>query len=322
MKISISIATLLAVAAAAPAPQIVTVYQVSTQVINPDGSLYTNVAAAPVAAAPASPALVAPSYSAAAAAPAAAPSATQASTSFTSSTANLIISFIQKLFGSSSDPEPPSTTSASTAVVVAPVASPSTTGLAANYLVSTASTTLSTVAAQSVVSVVSASPTSLKPSFPPTLSSSSPSSSPTSSSSPLDSWAQNILAEHNSKRALHSAPALTWDTDAYNYAQNYANQYDCSGTLTHSHGPYGENLAAGYSTGADAVDAWYNEGSTFDYSAANTYNHFTQVVWKSTTKVGCAYKDCRAQNWGYYIICSYDPAGNVIGEEAANVLAN
>jgi len=92
--------------------------------------------------------------------------------------------------------------------------------------------------------------------------------------------------------------------------------------LTHTHGQYGENLACGYKDGPSAVKAWYDEGETYDYSTANEYNHFTQLVWKDTTKLGCAYKDCSAENWGLYIICSYDPAGNVIGKEKQNVLAN
>lgn len=133
-------------------------------------------------------------------------------------------------------------------------------------------------------------------------------------------FAKAILDSHNSYRALHRAPALSWSQDAYDYAQNNAENYDCSGVLTHTHGKYGENLAAGYSGGPASVKAWYDEGETYDYSSANTYNHFTQVVWKSSTQLGCAYKDCRSNGWGLYVICEYDPPGNVIGEETENVL--
>lgn len=135
-------------------------------------------------------------------------------------------------------------------------------------------------------------------------------------------FAVSILDAHNTKRALHSAGELSWDKTLYEYAQNYADKYDCSGTLTHSGGQYGENLAVGYSSGPSALDAWYNEGNNYDYSAASVYDHFTQVVWKSTTKLGCAYTNCKAENWGLYVICSYDPAGNVVGEIAQNVLSN
>lgn len=133
-------------------------------------------------------------------------------------------------------------------------------------------------------------------------------------------FAKAILDSHNSYRALHDAPALSWSQAAYDYAENNAENYDCSGVLTHTHGQYGENLAAGYSSGPASVKAWYDEGDTYDYSSADTYNHFTQVVWKSTTQLGCAYKDCRSKGWGLYVICEYDPPGNVIGEEKENVL--
>ncbi|ODV83196.1 hypothetical protein CANARDRAFT_203592, partial [[Candida] arabinofermentans NRRL YB-2248] len=128
-----------------------------------------------------------------------------------------------------------------------------------------------------------------------------------------------ILAEHNIKRALHGVDDLSWDSTLASYAQAYADKYDCSGTLTHSGGKYGENLALGYTT-TGSVDAWYSEGDDYSYgSGCSVYDHFTQVVWASTTKVGCGYKYCSSY-WGTYIVCSYDPAGNVVGECDANVL--
>ncbi|CCE86547.1 Piso0_005043 [Millerozyma farinosa CBS 7064] len=133
-------------------------------------------------------------------------------------------------------------------------------------------------------------------------------------------FAKDTLDAHNKYRKEHNVGDLSWDVDAYKYAKNVADKYDCSGVLTHTHGPYGENLASGYPSGPAAVKAWYDEGKSYDYSSANTYNHFTQVVWKSTTKVGCAYKNCQWNNWGLYVICSYSPAGNMIGQESQNVL--
>ncbi|QPG75652.1 hypothetical protein FOA43_003009 [Brettanomyces nanus] len=144
-------------------------------------------------------------------------------------------------------------------------------------------------------------------------------SSATSSASSSDSsFASEILAEHNAKRALHGVSDLTWDDTLASYAQDYADNYDCSGTLTHSGGSYGENLALGYST-TGSVDAWYSEGDDFDYTSCNVYDHFTQVIWKSSTKLGCGQKKCN-DYWGTYIICSYDPAGNMVGDCPSNVL--
>lgn len=133
-------------------------------------------------------------------------------------------------------------------------------------------------------------------------------------------FALEMINAHNQYRQLHQAPNLSWDLTLALYAQANADSYSCSGSLQHTGGPYGENLAAGYSSGLDSVSAWYNEINDYDWSSTSTFNHFTQVVWKSTTKLGCAYKDCRSNNWGLYVVCEYDPAGNMIGEVSENVL--
>ncbi|ODV93974.1 hypothetical protein PACTADRAFT_19980, partial [Pachysolen tannophilus NRRL Y-2460] len=143
-----------------------------------------------------------------------------------------------------------------------------------------------------------------------------------SASASLSTFASEILEEHNSKRALNQAPALTWNSTLETYAANYASEYDCSsGVLEHSDGPYGENLALGYDT-IPAVDAWYDEISLYNFSDpgfSESTGHFTQVVWVSSVQLGCAYKDCGSY-YGQYTICEYSPAGNVLGEFAENVL--
>ncbi|KAH3666004.1 hypothetical protein OGAPHI_004193 [Ogataea philodendri] len=184
---------------------------------------------------------------------------------------------------------------------------------------STSSTESSTSSTESSTSTTSTpSPTTLSTSSTESTTSSSTSSTEAATSSSSDFQSQ-ILNEHNAKRELHGVDALTWDDTLAQYAQAYADKYDCSGTLTHSGGQYGENLALGYST-TGTVDAWYSEGDNYDYgSSCSVYDHFTQVVWKSTTKVGCGYKHCNSY-WGTYVVCSYDPAGNFVGECDSNVL--
>jgi hypothetical protein len=52
--------------------------------------------------------------------------------------------------------------------------------------------------------------------------------------------------------------------------------------------------------------------------------NFTQLVWKSTTQVGCRRRQCDALSYGlmgYYVICYYSPKGNVEGEFGENVQA-
>ncbi|KAL6937954.1 hypothetical protein ACO0RG_004480 [Hanseniaspora osmophila] len=159
-----------------------------------------------------------------------------------------------------------------------------------------------------------------------TVETSTTSSSASSSSSTTDDFSSQVLAQHNQKRSLHKSTSdLSWSSDLASTAQSYADSYDCSGTLVHSHGDYGQNLALGYSLydGTTAVDGWYDEISQYDFSNpgfSSSTGHFTQVVWKGTTQVGCGYKNCNNE-WGTYLVCNYQSAGNVLGQFSENVMA-
>lgn len=131
------------------------------------------------------------------------------------------------------------------------------------------------------------------------------------------SFSRKMLDLHNEKRLFHRSQPLRWNASLYEFATNYASSYDCSGQLVHSGGPYGENLAAGYST-RGAVNAWYDEGKTYRYGTEAVYDHFTAVVWNNTNSIGCSYKECN-NAWGTYIICSYYPPGNIVGSSKRNV---
>ncbi|KAJ3841064.1 PR-1-like protein [Lentinula raphanica] len=162
-------------------------------------------------------------------------------------------------------------------------------------------------------------------------SSSSSSTASTSSGSngsdASDSDVQKYLSDHNSIRAQHGAAALTWSNDAAAKAQQWANNcvFEHSGG---SLGPFGENLAAGTgsSYGIDqAIDSWSSEASQYNPSNPEA-SHFTQMVWKATTQVGCAVASCSGifdASFGLasFYVCEYSPQGNVIGEFAQNVQA-
>lgn len=172
-----------------------------------------------------------------------------------------------------------------------------------------------TSSSTSTSTLTSASASTAAPASTSATSSSSPSSGEIASAND-PTWAQEMLGLHNEKRALHSAGALTWDSEVYAYAQAYADKFTCGGSLVHSGGQYGENLALGFSTAESAFNAWYSEGDNYDYSTATTFDHFTAIIWKGTTKLGCAYKAC---DQGRYTICSYDPAGNIVGYGTENL---
>ncbi|CAG7853373.1 SubName: Full=Uncharacterized protein {ECO:0000313/EMBL:CCA77816.1} [Serendipita indica DSM 11827] len=132
------------------------------------------------------------------------------------------------------------------------------------------------------------------------------------------------LAAHNSARSQHGASPVSWSDELAGFAQEWAN--NCQ--FQHSQGKFGrvgENLAAGtgqYSI-EDMVGDWVAEVT--DYNPSNPKaSHFTQVVWKATTQIGCAKQTCTGifgNTPATYYVCEYREAGNVIGNFAANVQA-
>lgn len=156
-----------------------------------------------------------------------------------------------------------------------------------------------------------------------------PSPTPPPFSGTLDTEMQAAFDEHNRLRAKHNVADLIWDEELANQAQSWA-----SGCKD-EHSGSGENLWAGTGTGsafsgAAAVGSWYKELTTpgYDFSSPGSQagtGHFTQVVWKSTTRVGCAVQNCEPlepEGWNpaNFFVCEYYPAGNYPGGYAGNVL--
>jgi pathogenesis-related protein 1 len=135
-----------------------------------------------------------------------------------------------------------------------------------------------------------------------------------------------ITRAHNVVRAEVGVPGLTWDPSVAATAAAYAARcvFQHSGTAG-----LGENLAAyapsGGHTGQDAVNSWAAEKANYDY-ASNTCaagmvcGHYTQVVWKNSTNLGCGVQACNTNspfagfpNWEIWV-CNYSPPGNFVGQ--------
>ena len=65
----------------------------------------------------------------------------------------------------------------------------------------------------------------------------------------------------------------------------------------------------------------YNEISLYSYkspSFSTATGHFTQMIWKKSTHIGCA--AAKSKKTGrVYIACNYWPRGNVLGKFKDNV---
>lgn len=138
-----------------------------------------------------------------------------------------------------------------------------------------------------------------------------------------------VLNRHNTLRSLHGVGALTWNQDLADYAQSYIDSlsggsYDTclSQTLIHSSRSgldYGENLAYGTITAVEAVNLWYNELINYNFASPQNsngtfeqYGHLTQLLWASSTEIGCVVESCDTWNPDrIYVICEYSREGNL-----------
>merc|ERR1719318_1184343 len=71
------------------------------------------------------------------------------------------------------------------------------------------------------------------------------------------------------------------------------------------------------------MKGWHDEKNMFSYGqyACGSSCHYTQIIWHTTTKVGCAITKCNPlYAWGqginnaYYLVCFYKDSGNMMGE--------
>ncbi|XP_042584597.1 cysteine-rich secretory protein LCCL domain-containing 2-like [Cyprinus carpio] len=153
---------------------------------------------------------------------------------------------------------------------------------------------------------------------------------------------EEILQLHNKLRGAVYPTAsnmeyMVWDDELEKSATYWAEQCQWE------HGPkdllmsIGQNLAVHwgrYRSPAYHVQAWYDEEKDYTYPYPHECNpwcpercsgpmctHYTQLVWATTNRVGCAVHTCSRINvWGevwenaIYLVCNYSPKGNWIGE--------
>ena len=143
---------------------------------------------------------------------------------------------------------------------------------------------------------------------------------------PPQSMATRILELHNRERAAVGAPPLVWDETLAQSAASYGPTLASLGHLQHSprdtRPGQRENLAMGSSGYYDYLAMtgfWINEKRNFfpgqvpNVSRTGNWEdvaHYTQMIWKGTTHVGCALQHGGSMD---YLICRYSPPGNTDG---------
>ena len=134
-----------------------------------------------------------------------------------------------------------------------------------------------------------------------------------------------VLGQHNTYRAALQLPFLTWSDELAADARAWAVHLAAIGKGDHDlriRGREGENIwwgTAGAFSYTDMVSFWGSEKKDFVNDVfpncrqgKAVVGHFTQVVWKNTTSVGCALASNGDTD---YLVCRYSPAGNIIGQK-------
>ncbi|CAN6209251.1 unnamed protein product [Urochloa humidicola] len=135
---------------------------------------------------------------------------------------------------------------------------------------------------------------------------------------------QDFVDLHNAARNDVGVGPVSWDDNVAAFAQSYAAQRAADCALQHSSGSgYGENIFVGGAgkdwSASDAVGLWVAEKQWYDHGSnscsapqGQSCGHYTQVVWRDSTTIGCARVVCN--NGGVFITCNYNPPGNFIGQ--------
>ena len=149
----------------------------------------------------------------------------------------------------------------------------------------------------------------------------------------LTFFEQDCLDRHNSLRFRHGTGALVWDEAIASGARNWSQFLLQNQSLLHDRThPFGENLGFLAITPAQnicnsaaetscvrcsqIVDQWYSEISNFNFNVGTPkdpslpYLHFTQLVWRSSSKLGMG---VASEGNSHYFVARYDPRGNVGG---------
>ncbi|XP_019955538.2 glioma pathogenesis-related protein 1 isoform X1 [Paralichthys olivaceus] len=146
----------------------------------------------------------------------------------------------------------------------------------------------------------------------------------------------DCVREHNSARSSVSPPAndmlyMTWDKDLAIIAKTWAGhckfehnpQLKDVPSLHPNFSPIGENIWTGSPSLFDvtlAIKKWVDEKEHYNYQenkCSKVCGHYTQVVWGSTYKVGCAAHLCPGGVAGFnsmegvVFVCNYGEAGNM-----------
>jgi uncharacterized protein YkwD len=139
-------------------------------------------------------------------------------------------------------------------------------------------------------------------------------------------FANMVLAVHNRERAAVHVDPLVWSNKVAAGAKLWAEHLVATGEFAHSsytdRNGTGENLAARAPSTtavplAQMQQGWIAEKNSYQgkpsATGTNVTGHYTQMVWRATTAVGCGTASGGAGGGRDVLVCRYSPAGNTGG---------
>ena len=144
---------------------------------------------------------------------------------------------------------------------------------------------------------------------------------------PRTNFNDRILAAHNRERAEMSVPPLEWDDKLATNAADWAGHLSRTGRFEHSPDAPGQEVEGeniwggtpGYYLPENMIRLWIAEKKNFQpgvfpsnsrSGAVEDVSHYTQLVWRKTSRVGCA---VNADGKEEILVCRYSSPGNVVG---------
>ena len=150
----------------------------------------------------------------------------------------------------------------------------------------------------------------------------------TGATAPEPDVKEQILASHNAERARRGVGPLRWNDNLALGAQKWSEYLARSGKFEHSpdlpgRPQLGENIwggSPGRFTPDKMVGAWIAEKRHFKLGLfpsnsatgrVQDVTHYTQLVWRRTTDVGCGIARGESEE---ILVCRYSAPGNIIGQ--------
>jgi uncharacterized protein YkwD len=139
--------------------------------------------------------------------------------------------------------------------------------------------------------------------------------------------ANSILAVHNRERAAVGVPPLVWSDKLAADAKPWAEHLATLGEINqqNAHDPNlngeGENVHLGnpayraITSAEEMLQGWVSEKNNYHGEPTGQALHYTQMVWRDTTAVGCAIASPSGNGKWDILVCRYSPPGNMIGQK-------